>query len=186
MKISNLKFSIGLLLVYAIAILGVVGMSGCPKKDGLRAAIEASYRLPASTNDVIKQVTDARDRGIISVEQSQKFGKLLNDMAKAEVVFVGMVKAANAVIDAGGKVPPGQLSDLKTYFDAAIIGPFLDVLKLIGVMSGDDVQLILMAVTAVRLLLRTIGSGIGSQLMNKLAGNGFAGVRLQNRGFIYA
>lgn len=144
-------------------------MAGCPKKDAVRAAVDASYRLPATTNDVIRQVADARDRGIITVEQSKKFGDLLNKMATAEVVYVGMVKTIEAALKSTGSADPGKLKDLSAFFDTSVVTPFLAVLEFTKLLSGDNVQLILLAVTAARLLLRTIGSGIGSMLFNKLA-----------------
>lgn len=177
-----------LFLLYALVISQLAFATACPKKDALRAAIDASYRLPATTNDLIAQLTEARDRGIITVEQARRFGDIINPLARAEVVFVGLVKAANNVAtridflntkaartanDNAELVSlkaelQTKVSGLKAFFDVELLGPFLQVLQAAQILTGDQVQLILLAITAVRLILRTIGSGIGSKRIDAL------------------
>lgn len=156
-------------VILALICSSVALLAACPKKDALRSAIDASYRLPATTNDLIRQIREGRDRGIISTEQASRFGDLLNKMATAEVVYVDGVKALKAAVDRGDKIDKSKLSGLQLIFDRDIVGPFLDVLSLTKLLSGSQAQLILLAVDAARLLLRTIGGGIGSQLTNALA-----------------
>jgi hypothetical protein len=159
--IRYLNRGITVICLLAIVMAGLAS-TGCPKKDGVRKAVEASYRLPAMTNDIITQVTAARDKGIITLEQSKAFGDQLNKLAQAEIVYVGMVKALQNAIDNGQEPAPGQLISIKTFFDASIVEPFLRVLEMARILSGPAVELILVAITAARLVIRTIASGIGS------------------------
>ena len=165
-----MKNTIVQLLIIAMLGASAVFMQACPKKDAVRAAVDASYRLPASTNDLIAKITEGRDRGIITVDQSKKFGELLSKVAASEVIYIGMVKAMKNAIDATGKPDAAAMKSLRDFFDVQIIGPFLNVLEIARVLSGDSVQVILLAVTAVRLLLHTIAGGIGSNFSNQLAG----------------
>jgi hypothetical protein len=152
----KIKFPIAALCLLAIFL------TACPKPDPLKSAIKASYRLPAATNDIIAKVTIARDRGLITPEQARSFGTALNDLARSEVVFVGMVRAANDTFKRTGTLPDATRAGLRSFFDTSIIEPFLRVLELAKLLSGADVDLILVAVTAVRLLINTIAGGIGS------------------------
>lgn len=170
MKILNRNRSVfALIALYAVVLASTALTTACPKKDAVRAAIDASYRLPHATNDLIDKITIARDRGIISVDTSKQFGAILNDVAKAEVVYVGMVKALQNAIDFGTAASPADLANLRSFFDAQIIEPFLRVLEIAKVLSGSDVQLVLLAITAARLLIRKIASGIGSGNVNRLS-----------------
>lgn len=166
---KKLKNSLGLIICYSMLFALVGWKSTCKKEDAVRSAVDASYRLPATTNDIIRQVTTARDKHIITPEQAAKFGDFLNKMATAETVYVGLVKGLVAVMNAnGGVADPGKLANLRTFFDANVVGPFLQVLELTKVLSGDSVNLILLAVSAARLLIRTIGGGIGSTIAANL------------------
>ncbi len=158
-----------LFLMYAVVITSAAFTLACPKKSAVRSAIDASYRLPKATNDLIAKITIARDRQIITVEQARTFGALLNNVAVAEVTFVGMVKAMQAAIDAGTPATAEQLGTLRSFFDVSIVEPFLRVLELAKVLTGTDSQLILIAITAARLLIRKIAAGLGSANSNKLA-----------------
>lgn len=166
---SKLRSAASFALILAIAAATLV-TAACPKpkKDALRSAVEASYRLPAATNDVIAKVADARDRGIITAEQARTFGTHLNQLARAEVVFVDMVKAAKETFDRTGSVDPTAFRRLRDYFDASLIEPFLRVLEAARLLSGTDVALITTAITAVRLILRTIGRDLRSRSVGTL------------------
>lgn len=159
-----------LFALYAVVLSTLAFASGCPGKDKVRAAIDASYRLPAATNDLIEKIRVARDTGVISVEQSQSFGSILNDVARAEVVFVGMVKTVHRATETEKRKPtPAELAGLRSFFDASIVEPFLRALELARVLTGPDVQIILLAITAARLLIRKIAAGIGSANVNRLS-----------------
>lgn len=153
--------------VYIVA-LSMLMVTACPPKDAVRNAIDASYRLPGATNDIIKAVREARDKGLITVDQGRQFGEPLNDLAKAEVIFVGMVKALNAAVKANGTADAAEVAKVRDFFDASVIEPFLRVLQVARVLSGDSIDLILVGITATRLLLRTIGLGLGSRSQNAL------------------
>jgi hypothetical protein len=155
-----------LVILYSLVASSLLLATACPQKSSLRQAVEASYRLPGLTNDLIKDVREGRDRGIISPEQASKFGDLLNKMATAELAYIDAVKVIQAAADHGQNPAPGQLSNLQLIFDTGIVGPFLDVLTLAKVVSSSQSKAILLAVEAVRLLLRTIGGGIGSTAIN--------------------
>jgi hypothetical protein len=166
---KKLQSPLGLILSYVMLFAAVAWSTGCPKKDAVRTAVDASYRLPATTNDIIRQVTTARDKHIITPDQAVKFGTLLNQMATAETVYVGLVKSLVAAMNTnGGVADPGKLGALRLFFDEKVVGPFLQVLELTKVLSGDSVNLILLAVSAARLLIRTIGGGIGSTIAANL------------------
>jgi hypothetical protein len=155
-------------------ILATTAAKGCggSKKDTLAAAIDASYRLPAATNDLIADINAGKAQNLISPEQARKFGADLNVLANAEVVFVQMVKAAEATFKATGSIDPATQRSLRDFFDASLVAPFLNVLQNAKVLSATDSALILAGVTAVRLLLHTIAPPIGSTKQNSLAGPG--------------
>lgn len=156
------------MLLYCVVFASLV-VTGCPKKDAVRQAVDASYRLPATTNDVIAAVKRARDQNIISLEQSKKFGEILGRLASAEVVYVKAVKAMNAAVKLnGGVVDQGKLIELRTLFDESVVKPFLEILQFVGVLSGDQSRMIMVAVATLRMLLVTIGGGIGSTLLGRL------------------
>ncbi len=171
------KFVTAAMLAYCLVFLSVIGATGCPKKDVVRKAIEASYRLPATTNDVIAAVKDARDRNIITLEQSKKFGEILLRLSQAEVVYVKAVKSMYAAVKAnGGQVDQAKLLQLKTLFDETVVKPFLEILEFVGVLSGEQSRMILVAVSTLRMLLVTIGGGLGSSLLGHLVGSNIPGV----------
>lgn len=165
------------ILITAVCLLAVVlssGFRGCvSKKSALRSAIDASYRLPAATNDVIAKVAAARDQGIITPETSRSLGEKLNAVARAEVKFVEMVKVANAAFQANGVIDAITQGNLKAFFDSDIVTPFLDVLTIAKVITGPNAAALSLAVTAARLLIRTIANGIGSSKRSSL-GSGMA------------
>lgn len=186
MKMNWIRTPIVLFTLYCVLIVGIAATStGCPKKDALRAAADASYRLPAATNDIIEQVATARDTGLISIETAAQFGKHLNDMARAEVVFVGMVRAAVAAnsgnVNADAK--SAATAELRKYFDLNIVGPFLNTLELVRLLTADQKQLIMLAITAAKLLIRTIAGGLGSANYNRLAGPAGPGFNFKSEVF---
>lgn len=156
-------------LFLSLILFSAFAFTGCPASTKtVKAAVDASYRLPATTNDLIKQIADGRDAGILSADDARHFGEYLNAMAKAEVVFVEGVKALQATFEATGHFDPVKLKNLRTYFDAAIVGPFLHVLESARVLSGSAATAIMLAIAALRLILREIGSGFGSSNMRIL------------------
>jgi hypothetical protein len=175
MKFQPIRSAIAIVALFCI-ILATSAFRGCGTKDPVRQAVEASYRLPVATNTIVDRLREGRDRGIITADQAAKFGGYLNDMAKAEVVYVGMVRALNDAIKATGKADPATILNLRTFFDASVIAPFLHVLELAKVLSASSSELILVAISTVRLLLTTIGKGIGSTFLNALAGPGIVAI----------
>lgn len=159
---------VAMLLIIAA---GVGTLTGCPKtqKDAVRAAVEASYRLPAATNDLIAKVTEARDTGIISVEQARNLGEKINVLAKAEVKFVQMVKVAEAASRALGAIDEAKKGEIRDYFDTSVISPFLDILSATNLLSGTNAALVTAGVSGVRILLKTIAGGIGSKRTNTVS-----------------
>lgn len=161
MKIKQFAINVALTLAVVASVLTTIA---CPKsKDQLRSAIEASYRLPAATNDVIAKVVEAKEKGYITADQSRELGTVLNDIARGEVVFVGMVRAANETFQQTGTIDKATQANLRSFFDSKILEPFLRVLEAAKLLTGTDVSLILVAVSAVRLLISTIARGIGSK-----------------------
>lgn len=159
-------------LLYAIVFTGLV-TTACPQPmpADIRKAIDASYRLPAATNDLIDTIREARDQNYVSLETSQKFGTYLYPMTIAEKAYVKGVKALKAATDkAGGTLDQGKFAELQIIFDDQIVKPFLEILQMVGVLSGDNSKKILFAIAAVRLLLTTIAGGLGSSLLQKLIG----------------
>lgn len=167
------------IVMLTITAVGVLTLTGCPKgkSDAIRAAVDASYRLPAATNDLIAKIREARDRGIITDAQARSFGEKLNVLAKAEVKFVEMVKIAVAASKAVGVLDDIKRLELRDYFDASVVNPFLEVLTLTNVLSGPNAAMITAGVSGVRLLLRTIGGGLGSKIQNLLSGPGIVAGR---------
>lgn len=141
----------------------------CNSGNAVRKAVEASYRLPAATNDLIAQIETGRDNGIYTPDEARRFGVALNAMAKAEVIYVQSVKSLNAAYEATGKFDPAKIKDLKVYFDASIVGPFLQILEDARLISGAASTAIQLALSTVRIILTTIGRGFGSSHLKALA-----------------
>lgn len=151
-----------MLIVALVCMIGVTIAPSC-NEGNLRKAIDASYRLPAATNDLTNKIRAGRDAGIIKPDDAAQFGRWLEQMAKAEQVFAGMVKAAQTIVDRGDKVPELTFVELRNYFDLEIVEPFLQVLGKAGLLSGPDISIVIAGITAARLLIVTIGRGIGSK-----------------------
>src|SRR4051812_37503603 len=100
-----------LVILYSLVASSLLLTTACPQKSSLRQAVEASYRLPGLTNDLIKDVREGRDSGIISPDQASRFGDLLNKMATAELAYIDAVKVLQAAADHGQNPAPGQLSN---------------------------------------------------------------------------
>lgn len=164
-------------ILATMLIAQVLILTACPTSAlDIKKAADASYRLPAATNDLIAKISEGEAAGLISASKAKEFGLYLNGAAKAEVVFVGLVKAANATISqaeadqAAGKITPAAVKsirdaqglNLRQFFDLNILTPFLNTLQAIGLLSAEANQLIGLAVTAVKALLSTIGRGLGS------------------------
>jgi hypothetical protein len=152
------------------AIVFAIFLTGCPASDPLRSAVEASYRLPAATNDVVAKVTIARDRGYITAEQARSFGAVLNDLARGEVEFVKLARLANARFKQTGTFDAATQTELRSYFDGKIVEQFLAVVDLLRTISGPDLGLIVVAIAAVRALIKKIAGGIGSHKLAAVAG----------------
>jgi hypothetical protein len=155
-------------LILVLVINCLLFTTGCPKKDVIRNAVDASYRLPAMTNDMISQVDDAYVKGFIDLDTVHKIGAATNKLAKAEKIFVDMVAAANKVYIQTGSYSAADISNIKIYFDSQLIAPFLDVLETLKLISGNTSALILTAIDAVRVLLQTIGKGLDSSAAKAL------------------
>lgn len=156
-----IKTLLATLAIFCVVTIG----AGCPARTttaGVRGAVDASYRLPAATNDLIVHINEGTAAGIITPDQARAAGRSLEKLAAAEIIFVASVKSLNATFEATGKFDPAALKKLRTYFDSSIVVPFLAVLEIANVISGTTAIAITAAAGAVRLLLLTIGSGIGS------------------------
>ena len=160
---GTLKFGMVLTILAAVILTGA-----CPKKDAIREAAKASYRLPAITNDLILKVDKARDAKLITLEQERKFGEILFPIAQAEKSFVQAVKAAEAIYRQTGQVPAGELARIRAMLDDQIIRPFLAVLDQYKLLGPNASAMLSAAIAAARLALQTIGSGFGSSLLNLL------------------
>lgn len=174
-----------------VVILAVSMLAGCPsgKSDAIRKAAEASYRLPAATVDILDKTKAALDAGTIDAATARKVGTILEPVAKAEVVFVGMVRAANAAAERAAvlskmtnKTPDQaaelaslnaslrtQTAEIKRFFDLEIITPFLGVLEVAKLISGSTAQTVVLAISAARLIIETIGSALKSSKVRELA-----------------
>lgn len=177
--------------------------AACPaKKEAIRQAAEAAYRLPAATNDVIAKTNEALTNGTIDAATARKLGTLIEPIARAEVVFVGLVRTADAI---AGQVETlsgkpnksdseaaqllslkaelkAKTFDIKSFFDLRILSPFLDVLTVAKLLTGGQAQLVALAITSVKLILQTIGKGLNSARVKEIAAvNAGFGVRISGR-----
>jgi hypothetical protein len=132
-------------------------------EKALRNAADASYRVPGAVDDLVNKIRAGRDSGVLSADLAKDLGGLLEPAARATVVFAGLVKAANEAYDRGETVPAAKFAEMKMIFDLQIIEPFLRVLEKAQILSGDSVQLILLAVLALRTLLASIGRSFNSK-----------------------
>jgi hypothetical protein len=166
MKNQFIRFAIA-----ALAIFSVFYATGCPAKtdSAIREAAKASYRLPAATNDLIAQVKEGTARGIFTVEQAHTWGIYSVTLAKSEKKFVAAVKVAELTYRKTGGVPAADLDTLKKLFDREVVAAFLNVLEQFKVLTPNASAILATAIATVRVLLTTIGSGIGSTLLNLIA-----------------
>lgn len=171
-----------------IGLLCLLFVTGCPPKDAIRESASASFRLPGAINDLVASVEEGTTNGVFTPADARKWGNALSPIAKSSVIFVGTVRAANTVFEKieALKVKPDKTTDetgelarlntefasqkisIKTFLDASLVSPFLDVLQLAGLISGSQAQTVLLAVQAVRTILATIGRGFGSSAAGKL------------------
>jgi hypothetical protein len=158
-----LKFAIALVAIFSVFIA-----TACPKKDAVRKSAEASYRLPALTNDVIAKIDEALSKGLIDVAQAKQAGGLINPIAKAEVTFVALVRSAHAIVKQTGQLPADMAGRIRAMLDDEIIKPFLDLLAFHNLLPENARAVIAVAVAALKVVLTTIGTGFGSTLLNLL------------------
>lgn len=159
-------FNFGIVVALIFSILAT---TACPKKDAVRKAAEASYRLPGLTNDVIAKIEDALSKNLITVDQARTAGGIINPIAKAEVTFVALVRSAHEIQKRTGTIPADMLGKIRTMLDADIIGPFIKLLEFHKLLSPEAAAAIGVALTALRLILTTIGTGFGSTLLRFIA-----------------
>jgi hypothetical protein len=186
-KLYRIRQAIALAVVFVL----VAAATACPsnKGDTIRKAAEASYRLPAATVDILEKAKAARDAGTLDAATAQRIGEILEPVAKAELVFVGMVRAAHSQADRladlerkTNRSPSesaeiqelktslrSQTASIKSYFDVEIVAPFLRVLELAKLISGSTSQAVVLAVTAAKLIIQTIGSALKSSKVRELA-----------------
>lgn len=156
-------------LIAVVVLVSAFYATACPKKDAIRKAAEASYRLPGLTNDVISKIEEARAKGLLSVDQVRTAGGIISPIAKAEVTFVQLVKSAHEIQKRTGTIPADMLGRIRAMLDGDIIGPFIKLLEFHKLLSPEAAAAIGVALTALRLVLQTIGGGFGSTLLHLIA-----------------
>lgn len=158
-----LQFTIALLLVWTVVIT-----TACPKQDAIRQAAKASYRLPGATVDLENAIKSGHEKGIISADLARKFGDALLPASQAEQTLVVLVRAASKVYDKTGSVPAAQMSQITALIDT-IITAVSNVISIFHLLPPNAQALLNVALTAVRVLLQTIGGGFGSSLLHLIA-----------------
>lgn len=158
-----LRIPIVVLLLFSIAFL-----MACPKKDAVRQAAKASYRLPGSTNDLIARIKDGVARGIFTPAEARRAGAILEPLADAEIAFVRIVRTAEIVYRTTGAIDAVNLKLIQDKY-SEIVDLFLDLLEFTKVLSPENRAFLDVAIASVRLFLRTIGIGFGSSAVDKLA-----------------
>lgn len=157
MKKSNLR-----IWIVCLVLLSVVFVMACPKKDVIRQAAKASYRLPGSTNDLIAQIKKGVELKIFTPAEARRFGDILDPIADVEIAFVKIVRTAERIYRETGTIPADLSKEIKDKYDE-IVTLFLDLLQFAGVLDADDRAFIEVAIATVRVFLRTIGIGLGSK-----------------------
>jgi hypothetical protein len=152
------------ILTIAISILTFA----CPKRDIVRGAASASYRLPGLTRDAIKATGDAFDRKLISIEQKDKFALIFQRLANNETRFVALVDDFRAVYERTQAIDKSRLDAITAFFDAEIVDPFLQILTEYKLLSGSAAGAVKIAIEAVRVVLIQIGAGFGSTKIGSL------------------
>jgi hypothetical protein len=163
MKFHTLKTAIA-----ALAIFCVILTAACPKKDAIREAAKASYRLPGATVDLENAIKSGHDQGVISADLARKFGDALEPAARAEKTLVVLVRAADKIHQQTGSVPAAQMSEITKTIDAIIVA-VSDSIKIFHLLPANAQAILNVTLTAVRVLLQTIGGGFGSSLLNLIA-----------------
>lgn len=174
-------------LIVCLVLFAAFVNVACPKKDAIREAAKASYRLPAATNDLIDRVKAGVANGVITPAQARAIGGILDPVATAELALVRLVRAADAIYRKTGTIPADQMARIKILFDSQIVTPFLKLLEMTKLLSPDASAMLGTAIAGVRLFLSTIGGGFGSSLMNLItdsrdlnAGGGVTVAAIQN------
>lgn len=153
--------------IVCLILFSIAFVIACPKKDAVREAAKASYRLPGSTNDLIDRIREGVTKGIFTPAEARKAGEILERAADLEILFVQAVKTAERIYRTTGQIPTLEFQAINSKYDE-IIDAFLDLLEFVRVLSPDDRAFIDAAVAGVRLFLRTIGVGFKFASVNKL------------------
>lgn len=157
------QFTIAALLIWTVVIT-----AACPKQDAINKAAKASYRLPGATVDLENAIKSGREQGIISADLARKFGDALLPAGQAEQTLVVLVRAASKVYKQTGAVPAAQMSQITALIDT-IITAVSSVISIFNLLPPNAQALLNVALTAVRVLLQTIGGGFGSSLLHLIA-----------------
>ncbi len=161
------------LLLYSIIF--TAAFKGCPTKstpetdERIRSIAKASYRLPGATNDIIEAIKTGVTKSIFTPAQARTFGGILEPITQAEATLVQLVKAANAYYKKTGTIDANQISVIRVLLDDKIIRPFASILEQYRILTPGASALLQAAIAAVRALLTTIGTGVGSTLLNLLS-----------------
>lgn len=175
--------------VLMIVMLAVATAApSCAPKDVLRNSIKASYLLPGSTNDLIAVIEKGVAQNVFTPAEGRTWGGAILPVAESEVQFVALVRAADTIFDRlealkAKKDPTAddkaqiqtlttdlgtQKISLQTFLDGRIAGPLLTVFQMFHLLTGAQKEFILLALTAVRTLIMSIGRGLGSAIVSEL------------------
>jgi hypothetical protein len=158
-----LQFTIAIAVVWMMLIT-----IACPTQDKIKNAAKASYRLPGATVDLENAIKAGHEQGIISADLTRKFGDALLPASQAEQTLVVLVRAASKVYSQTGSVPAAQMSQITQLIDT-IITAVSGVIQIFNLLPANAQALLNVALTAVRVLLQTIGGGFGSSLLHLIA-----------------
>lgn len=148
-------------LLLAILIGGMIfPLAACPKKDSVRAAAGAAYRLPGLTNDAINATRSAFEKGFISADQKDRLALLYVRLARSEKQFVEMIDLYVKTLDQTNAPDAGSFQKITAFLRSDLIEPFLQVLAEFRALPPNASAFLKIAVDSIRLVLIQIADSV--------------------------
>ena len=147
------------ILILVLVLGGVAPMSGCGGEKQLSQAAEAAKDIGGGTRDVVKAVSEAYQKGLLTLPQKDRFADLLKAIARGGQKGVAVIEALQkaGVSELNGD----QRKQLTVIFDDDVVAPFLELLQELGKLSESSSVAIRAALVSVRTAIVLLSNRIG-------------------------
>jgi hypothetical protein len=145
-------------MMVLVLSFGSVSQTACGEKE-LGQAAEAAKDIGGGTRDVIKAVGEAYTKGLITIQQKDRFADLLKAIAQGGQRGVDVIESLQkqGVTNLSGS----HSKQLMLIFDDGVIAPFLLLLQELGNLSDSSSVAIRAALASVRTAIVLLSSKIG-------------------------